>query len=234
MTLMWMFFLRSPRLLTAVVLLFTNYYCISPAQAEFPDSDFNFSLQLEHSESSWQYTTTTLTSKSSKLGVQLEQFMSPRLSGTLYVGFLDLSQPANVLPAAQFSSGYYGGIELSLLLLDLSHLKLDLTGGYAYQDTEGIDGGTTVNFVWYDTYAQLGMSIPLSRQLWLRATGGVLYTDGEQRVSGTGSQLLTYKEDKKENYSAGLEYWLDDSGFIRLDWLGGNRDGFRISFHRGF
>jgi hypothetical protein len=231
---MLMFFLRSSRFLAVMVLLFTTYYCISPAQAEFPDSDFNFSLQLEHSESSWQYTTTTLTSKSSKLGVQLEQFMSPRLSGTLYVGFLDLSQPANTLPAAQFSSGYYGGIELSLLLLDLSHLKLDLTGGYAYQDTEGKDGGTTVNFVWYDTYGQLGMSIPLSRQLWLRAAGGVLHSSGEQRVSGTGSQLLTFTEQQKEYYSAGLDYWLDGSGFIRLDWLGGNRDGFRISFHRDF
>lgn len=202
--------------------------------ADYPRDGFNFSLQAEHSESEWQYAGQTLTSKSSKLGVQIQETLAPRLSGTLYAGYLDLSQPGNSLPAARVTTGYYGGIDVTLLVLDFSRLKIELTGGYAYQNTEGNESGTTVNFVWHDSYSHLGITLPVTRQLRMRGTAGVLNRSGEQRTSGASSQLLEFSENKSEFYSAGFDYLLDNSGHMSLRWLGGERDGFRISFHRGF
>lgn len=232
---MSMFYPSGFRFVTVFLLLLIAHCFISPAQAEYHPGGLDFSLQVEHSETRWQYTNIALTSKSSKLGVQLKETLASRLRGTLYAGYLDLSQPDNTLPAAQVTTGYYGGIDLTLLLLKLPWIDLELTGGYGYQDTRGSEGDTTVNFVWYDTYAQLGMSIPVSGQLDLRAASGMINTSGEQRVSGgTGNQLFTFDEQKQRYYTAGLDYWLDGTGYISLRWLGGNSDGFRISFHRGF
>lgn len=232
---MSMFHPAGFRFVTIFLLLLVAHCSISPAQAEYRPGGLDFSLQVEHSESRWQYTDTVLISKSSKLGIQLKETLASRLRGTLYAGYLDLSQPYNTLPAAQVTTGYYGGIDLTLLLLELPWIDLELTGGYGYQDTRGSENGTTVNFVWYDTYAQLGASIPISGQLDLRVAGGVISTNGEQRISGSsGSQLFTFDEQKQRYYATGLDYWLDGTGYISLRWLGGNSDGFRISFHRGF
>lgn len=208
---------------------------LSPAAtADSPASELDFSLQVEHHETRWQYAGQTVTSKSSILGVRMQERLAPRLTGSLHVGYLDLSQPDNPLPAAQTTSGYYGGIELNWRLLDSQWLRVDLGGGYRYQETTGQNSGTEVELVWHDTYAQLGLGIPLSERLTLQTAGGTSRTSGEQRVSGNTTQLLTFEEDQQAYYSAGLAYWLDGTGYLSATWLGGGYDGFRFSFHREF
>ncbi|MFP3873483.1 MAG: hypothetical protein ACLFQT_00735 [Thiohalophilus sp.] len=192
------------------------------------------SLQIEHNETRWQYADETLTSKSSILGIQLQETLAPRLRGRLHAGYLDLSQPDNTLAAARVTTGYYTGIELALLVLDTSRLRLELSSGYRYQNTEGHTDNTDISLVWHDTYAQLGMALPLSERLELQATGGTSRTSGEQRLSGETDQLLTFDEKEQRYYAAGLSYRVDRTGYLSISWLGGNRDGFRLGFHRGF
>lgn len=205
-----------------------------PAQADYPPGKLDLSLQIEHNETRWQYANQTLTSKSSILGVRLQETLAPRLRGSLHFGYLDLSQPDNTLAAAQVTTGYYAGLELGLLLLDTSRLRLELSAGYRYQNTEGHANNTDVELVWHDTYAQLGLAIPLSERLEFHTFGGTSRTSGEQRASGATDQLLTFDEQKRRYYAAGLSYWVDSTGYLSASWLGGNRDGFRLGFHRGF
>jgi len=205
-----------------------------PASAGYPPGELELSLQIEHTETRWQYSGETLTSKSSILGVQLQETLAPRLRGRLHAGYLDLSQPDNSLAAARVTTGYYAGIELALLLLDTDRLRLELSSGYRYQDTEGHTDSTDVSLVWHDTYAQLGLTLPLAERLDLHAVGGTSRTSGEQRVSGDSDQLLTFDEKEQRYYAAGLSYWVDGTGYLSVSWLGGNRDGFRLGFHRGF
>ena len=79
------------------------------AQADYPPGQLELSLQIEHNETGWQYASETLTSKSSILGVQLQETLAPRLRGRLHAGYLDLSQPGNTLAAARVTTGYYAG-----------------------------------------------------------------------------------------------------------------------------
>ncbi|MDZ7662202.1 hypothetical protein [Thiohalophilus sp.] len=205
-----------------------------PASAAYPPGELELSLQIEHNETRWQYSGETLTSKSAILGVQLQETLAPRLRGRLHAGYLDLSQPDNTLAAARVTTGYYAGIELALLVLDTSRLKLELSSGYRYQYTEGHTDSTDVSLVWHDTYAQLGVTLPLSERLDLHAIGGASRTSGEQRVGGDTDQLLTFDEKEQRYYAAGLSYRVDETGYLSVSWLGGNRDGFRLGFHRGF
>ncbi|TDY01037.1 hypothetical protein [Thiohalophilus thiocyanatoxydans] len=205
-----------------------------PATADYPPNSLDLSLQIAHHETRWQYAGQTVTSKSSILGVRVRETLAPRLSGSLYAGYLDLSQPNNPLSAAQVTTGYQTGIELDLLLLDMNRLRLELSGGYRYQDTEGHADNTNVELVWHDTYAQLGLTIPLTEHLEFQALGGTSRTSGEQRASGDTDQLLTFDEQRQGYYAAGLSYWVDSTGYLSASWLGGNRDGFRLGFHRGF
>lgn len=225
---------RISRFVQLIVLGLSLITVAGYAQSDYSPKGWDFSLEVEHSETDWAYTSQTLTSKSTILGVRLHETLAPRLSGTLLAGIIDLSQPGNQPPAARVTSGYYGGIELALLLLDFQSLRLELGGGYRYQNTQGTNNDITTDMIWHDTYAQLGLSLSLSNRLDLYATGGALQTSGEQRVSGNLSQLLTFEEDQREYYTAGLSYWLDGTGYVSATWLGGGRDGFRFSFHRHF
>jgi hypothetical protein len=222
------------RLLQLVVLGFSLIGIAGSAYSDYSRTGEDFSLEVEHSETRWMYASETLTSKSTILGIRLDQTLAPRLRGTLLAGFIDLSQPANPLPAARVTDGYYGGIDLVLLLLDLRRLRLELGGGYHYHNTQGSYQDINTDIIWHDTYAQLGLRLSLSERLDLHATGGALQTSGEQRISGSLSQLLTFEEEQQEYYSAGLSYWLDGTGYIKATWLGGGREGFRFSFHRQF
>lgn len=223
-----------PRHFTVTLLGLTLIGFNTFARADYRANGMDFSLQVEHNETRWEYDNQILTSKSSMLGIQLQETLAPRLRGRLQTGYLDISQPANPLPAARVTTGYYAGVDLTLLLLDPAPLRMELTGGYRYQDTRGHDGGTNVDLVWHDTYAQLGVIVPLSGRLDLHALGGTSRTSGEQRVSGDTSQLLTFEERRRDYYAAGLSYWLDDTGYLSVSWLGGAYDGFRLGFHRGF
>ena len=225
---------RISRLVQLVVLGFSLMAFAGSAHSDYSPMVLDFSLEVEHNETRWAYASETLTSKSTIFGVRLEQALAPRLRGTLLGGYIDLSQPDNPLPSARVTDGYYGGIELVLLLLDLDRLRLDLAGGYRYQNTRGSYNDITTDMMWHDTYALLGLSLSLSERLGLHASGGTLQTSGEQRVSGNLNQLLTFEEEQQEYYSAGLSYWLDGTGYLRGTWLGGGRDGFRFSFHRHF
>ncbi|MDY6981367.1 MAG: hypothetical protein SV201_15965, partial [Pseudomonadota bacterium] len=174
------------------------------------------------------------TSKSSVLGVRLKERLAPRLLGSLKAGYLELSQSGNPLPAAHTTTGHYAGIELTLLLLDTTPLELALTGGYAYQLTDGQQDDTDVELRWYNTYAQLDLGVSLNERLTLHASGGTLRTDGEQRVSGATSALQDFEQTDQGYYSAGLSYWVDGTGYLGASWLGGSQEGFRFSFHRRF
>jgi len=205
-----------------------------PARAEYSPGGLDFSLQVGHNETRWEYAGQILTSKSSFIGIQLRETLAPRLRGSLQAGYLDLSQPGNPLPAARVTTGYYGGVDLTLLLLDATRLTMELTGGYRYQETQGHDSGTDVELVWHDTYAQLELVMPLSERLDLRTLGGTSRTSGEQRARGDTDQLLTFDEQRQSYYAAGLAYWLDETGYLSVSWLGGAYDGFQFGFHRGF
>lgn len=209
-------------------------FASAPATAEYASDGPDFSLQVEHNETRWQYADRTLTSKSSILGIRLQETLAPRLRGSLHAGYLELSQPENPLPAAQFTSGGYGGVQLSLLLLETSRLTMTLSGGYTYLETDGEGNNTRVELAWHDTYAQLGTSLALTERLTLHAAGGISRTSGEQRVSGDTEGLLTFDEQQRGYYAAGLAYWMDGTGYLSATWLGGSRDGFRFSFHRRF
>ncbi len=191
-------------------------------------------MQVEHNETRWRYANQTLTSKSSVLGVRLKERLSPRLLGSLKAGYLDLSQSGNPLPAARTTSGYYGGIELTMRLLDTAPLNLALSGGYTYTQTEGHESGTDVELRWYDTYVQLDLGVALNERLMLHASGGTLRSDGEQRVSGNTTALLEFEQTDQGYYSAGLSYWLDGTGYLSASQVGGSQEGFRFSFHRRF
>lgn len=226
--------LMQPRYFGPFWWLFVVIFCQSTALADYRKQETQFSLEIAHTQSDWRYPTGLFYTKSSILGIQLTEAMASRLKGSLSAGYLDLSQPQNPLPAAQTTSGYYGSVALTLLLLDTRYVGMDLSGGYRYQETDGSDATTTVRNIWYDTFVQLELQLRLSSQLAIQTGGGLSQTDGEQRVSGGTTTLTTFEEAEQEFYYAGLAYWVDNTGYLRLTWLGGNRDGFRISFHRGF
>lgn len=214
--------------------VFALLFSMTPAVADYAPGELDFSMEVEHNETRWRYPDQTLTSKSSILGVRLKERLAPRLLGTLKAGYLELSQSGNPLPAARTTTGYYGGLELTLQLLDTAPLNLALTGGYTYLQTDGHENDTDVEMRWYDTYAQLDLGVALNERLTLHASGGTLRSDGEQRVSGNTSSLLDFEQTDQGYYSAGLSYWLDGTGYLSASWQGGSREGFRFSFHRRF
>ena len=218
------------RVIALSVLATYSFVC----QAEYQTGRISYALDIERSKSDWHYTTSRLRTKQSLLGISWEEALASRLKGGLRIGYLDLSQPDNPIPAAQVTTGYYAGLNLSILLLTTDTFETTFDLDYSYRNSRGTQNSQTAEFVWYQSEAGLNLSWQFLQQTYLTLGGHYHVTDGEQRLSGTLTQTTVFEQDQHSGYQAGLAYQVDRSGTIGASWLGGNRDGVRIYFNRVF
>ena len=205
-----------------------------PSLADYQPGSIRYALDIERTKSDWQYGTSRFRSKQSLIGISWEEALAPRMKGGISIGYLDLSQPDNPIPAAQVTTGYYAGLNLSLLLLSTDSLQTTLYLDYSYRNSRGTQNSQTAEFVWYQSEAGLQLNWQFLRQTYLIVGGSYHLTDGEQRLSGTLNQVTVFEQDQHTGYQAGLAYQVDRSGAVGASWLGGNRDGVRIYFNRAF
>lgn len=150
------------------------------------------------------------------------------------LGYLDLSQSDNPLDAAKLGSGYYGGLQLETQLIERRYLRLKLNLSVFYNDSQNQAGTLNINNIWIQTEEKLQAHIPLREQLALRLALDSYQLRGEQRSSGSLTDVRNFRQDQNLGYSIGFDVLVDPDASIGFDWSGGSRKGGRLYFRRLF
>ncbi|VAX12475.1 hypothetical protein MNBD_GAMMA24-1835 [hydrothermal vent metagenome] len=223
---------------TAAKYLFIgSLLCLSPglmAQTFDNQGRLDFNVHLQSVYSDWRYANSRQRTNISRAGFGWSETLSPGLSGGIMLGYLDLGQSNNPLDAAKLSSGYYGGLQLETQLVERRYLHLKLNLSVLYNDSQNQAGTPSINNIWIQTEEKLQARIPLREQLALRLALNSYQLRGEQRSSGSVTDVSNFRQDQNIGYSIGLDVLVDPDASIGFDWSGGNRRGGRLYFRRLF
>ncbi len=194
----------------------------------------DFNLHLQSVDSYWRYDNTKRLTNISRAGFGWSETLGPKLSGGLVLGYQELSQAGNPLATAKLSGGYYGGLHLDMSLIDRRYLHLKLNLSLLYNDSQNQASNLSIDNIWIQTEENLRAQIPLSEQLNLRLTLNNYQLRGEQRSSGSLTDVSNFRQDQSLGYSIGLDVLVDYNASVGFDWSGGSRKGGRIYFRRLF
>ncbi len=195
--------------------------------------DFNVHLQSVYSD--WHYDNNKRQRTGiSRVGFGWSETLNPGLSGGLMLGYLDLSQTDNPINTAKLTTGYYGGLQLETRLIENRYLCLNLNVSIVYNDSQNQADNLNIHNIWIQTEEKLQASIPLRKQLELRLAVNSYQLRGEQRSSGSITDVSNFRQQQNIGYSIGLDVLVDADASIGFDWSGGSRTGGRLYFRRLF
>jgi hypothetical protein len=156
------------------------------------------------------------------------------LDGSFVLGFIDTSQSSNPFPEGQNTSGNF--LEVGLRAYYYRGEKFNLSSGfyYRYVDTSHSGASQDINWRWHHGSVDVRAQIQLGNYLELLAGASAIFIDGEERASGTVTQLIDFKEKDSLSEYAGAQIILDRTGRIGIKIDTGSLRGGQIYFARWF
>lgn len=185
----------------------------------------------------WQYQAAAgpVTSHVTALGISIDDAMAGKLRWGITFGLTRGDQTGNTdNPGARYG-GQFGDLHLRGALWSTEYLDLDFAASYGYYTMDSDDNDQHAKLHWTETDGRLGVKFKLGD--W-RLGGGVYRwrQDGEYTVTSAGraSGTTDLNSDWQSGNYAGLEYYTDPTGYIRLEVMQGDLDATTIRFVREF
>lgn len=193
-----------------------------------------FSLSVQNEETHFKFPLNKYNVKFDQVGISWYEPFSTYFHGGLELGYIDMSQIENPLTSAQFSSGQYAGLLLRFIPVNNSYLSLMLNLNYRYNKTEGKSATQNTEFAWHQTVFSSEIQFHVSNQISLLLAAEYQHLNGEQRDSGSITQLTPFSEAEQLGYRIGLNFMPYRTGIIGIQWSSGFRDGAQVYFKRRF
>jgi len=193
-----------------------------------------FSLSASSQKSHFNFSSNTNEVRSDQFGINWYENFSPYFHAGLEVGYIEMSQINNAITSAQFTSGEYIGLLLRFLPVESPFFTLTLNLNYRYTRTEGKSTNQETLFIWDNTLLFSELQFQATKHIGLILAAEYQFLDGEQRDSGNINQITQFKGSKQQGYRLGINFNLNHSQTIRLEWLNGFRQGVQIYFTRKF
>ena len=215
--------------LTSLILLPTTSLAISFKSG----TDFNAHYQSYNTD--WRYTNnSTQDTRISRLGIGWKEKISEYIHGGLKAGYLDITQANNPISTARITEGQYFGITIGSTIIDLEWFNLSSGLSYSYNSTERQETSQSIELRWNQTVLDIQSSFHLIPRLSLTLGGKLTWIEGEERATGTITQVRSFEQNKIEGYYARIDLATDRTGSIGVSWEGGTQDGVSIYFRRQF
>ncbi len=194
----------------------------------------DFSLSISSTTEAWQLNNASSQPRIRAYGINWFENMTPSIDGGIELGSMEVIRPEATLTSASYTAGEYIGLVTRFRLVEKPHFSWRFIAAYRYSSTLGTASGQESRFSWTQTHAS---NIFLLRPL--KNTGFFLAADyysmsGEQRDTGTVTQITTIKEGQHLTYRAGIHFYMHPQGRVSLEWLQGYRQGFLMNFQRNF
>ena len=194
----------------------------------------DFSLSISDTRETWLLNNNSSNTRIRAYGISWFEDFTAAIDGGIEVGRMEMIQLDAALASANYSAGEYAGLVARFRLIENPYFSWALKAAYRYSSTLGTANSQESRFSW--TQARAGSTFLLRP---LKNTGFFLSVDyyimsGEQRDTGTVTQITTIREAQRLTYRGGVHFYTPPQGRVSLEWLEGFRQGFVIHFQRSF
>lgn len=216
-----------------IVLLGTSFPITGFAMQSSQGISFNG--HAYHYKTHWDYQNNSQReTKVTRLGIGWEEPLTSYLSAGINAGYLDISQATNPIDEGKVTTGHYLGLFFHALPLNQEYVQLHFNLQYTYNAADTAANTQTVEYRWHNTLLSTQLDIKLLHRLKLLIGGKLSWIDGEERSTGTTTQVLSFNEKQNGGYYAGFNLATDASGHVSLIWESGLQKGVHLIFSRRF
>ncbi len=185
-------------------------------------------LELLDGDSDWRFDNETRNAQLSSLSFRIEESTETGLRIGAQIGYLSLRVAADTAAETRRYDAQNVGIYLRQPLQVSDSILLQ--GGIEFRYNSGGEGSgdDRVDIDWSEVSAELGLGLRVGA---LRLMPFVTWTDIDGDI---GSDTGTFVFERDERVSTGLrfDYYVEQTGFVRLEIQRGGRDAAVLSFVR--
>jgi len=193
-----------------------------------------FSLSIQNQTTRFNFPLNSYEVNADQLAINWYEPFSQYFHGGIELGYLEISQIENPLTSAKFSSGQFAGLLFRFLPLNTATISLTLNLNYRYNRTEGKSLSQNSQFAWHETLFFTELQFQPVDQISLFLAAEYQLLNGEQRDSGTSTQITPFSESKQQGYRFGINFKPYRTGIIGIEGFSGFRSGSRLYFTRTF
>ena len=220
------------RILFLIYLLSTlsisSSICAQPAQ------DLGVALVIEKNKMELDFAGTTRDTDLDSLQVHWYQRLLSHLDGNIIIGFLDTSQPTNPIAEGQNTTGNFLEIGLRAYYFRGEHFSLSSGFTYRYNETNNSQATQDIDWRWHQGKVDLQAQLQVNAYIEFLFGASGTFIDGEERASGTVTQLIDFSEKDPLSGYAAAHIILDRTGRIGIKIDTGSLRGGQIYFSRWF
>lgn len=169
-----------------------------------------------------------------KLGFTVTEPAGRLFYSGLTFGYMEFDQPDSVALAGLSPNGGYLGVVLGSRLWQNEFFEINAQLDYTYHRLEDDATGRELELKWTTTTGRLGFAFKIWR---LRFSAGAYKSsvDGEQIFTGTTTSTTEFELVEDTGIYGGLGLFVDENGGrVSLHYQNGAREGYMLTFSRGF
>jgi hypothetical protein len=187
-------------------------------------------LDIASYDSDWQFNSGVREARITSISFQIEEKLEAGLIVGGGIGYFDMSVRGNSKVSAQDFDGQYLEIYLHHPFPVSERISIHGAFAYRYYSGDGNNRDERADIDWNEVNLQIGVGVRFAH---LRITPFAAYYNIDGDISddrSTGS----FENDDSVSQGVSLDYFVDDTAFIRLEVRSGYQAGGRISFERRY
>jgi hypothetical protein len=212
----------------------------SPAQAAGPlpssgdDKTFAVDLRFARNDNPLDYGDFVADTTTKWIGLSWRERYDQRVHLGMFGGYAYTTQTNNAATAGLELDGYHVGLSLHISLLETRRTNLYFSADYTYERVDNDDNTRDVVIDWHYPRARFGITFTPQSALRFYGGGDIGEIDGTERASGTFNRTVNFERSAKGGVFGGLDYNLDQDGYIGFELRSGINKGGEIYFKRRF
>ena len=192
------------------------------------------SLEIGETDSDWKFEDDVREAQISEINFQVEEKIETGLTFGAGIGYFDMRVVADSDSAAETMKfdGQYIGLYIRQPLHINNHISFHGLFGIRY--TNGNESGADdeedeKDIDWTQSSFELGLNLRFSK---LRISPYAIYQDIDGDISGGGTEV--FELDEPLTQGVRFDYFIEDTGFVRFEFVAGGRSGGYLSFVRRY
>lgn len=190
------------------------------------------SLELGKFDSDWDFGADTRTAQHGEISIQVEEKTDSNLTVGASIGYVDLRVVAAGDSTAQTQKfdGNFVSVYLRQALRINDHISLN--GAFGIRYTNGSESGADddrAEIEWTQSVVELGLGLRFAH---FRIMPYAAYHDIDGDISDDGTDV--FETDEALIRGLRLDYFVEDSAFIRFEFASGGRQGSYLNFVRRY
>jgi hypothetical protein len=221
-------------LLMPLLMLPQNLPASGPLPPPEDDRSLGFDLRFARNENRLDYGGVNVDTVTQWIGVSWRERYGRRVHLGMFGGYAYTTQTNNPSTAGLELDGYHVGLSLLLSLWERKRATLFTAFDYTYERVDHDEENRHIDIDWHYPRAQLGAIFSLGQGWRFYGGADVGKIDGTERESGTINRTRQFERDTQVGAFGGLDFNLEQDGYVGIELRSGINGGGEIYFKRRF